>query len=70
MDAIKTTAGEYFTVIEHVDMARLVFKRFGNNPESATAAWRRMLQNNCPVEEFMQLVCYPEHTSHCAGHCI
>lgn len=56
MEAITTTAGERFTVAEHANMARLVFKRFGRDEEAAAAAWRRLLQNSCPVADFMELV--------------
>jgi hypothetical protein len=67
--SVTTTAGETFTNVEHVDLARLIFKRFGKDPEEATNAWRRMLGNSCPVSNFMALVDYPEHTPHCAGSC-
>lgn len=66
---ITTTNGKPFTHVESVDMARLVFKRFGDDPEAAAAAWRRLLENGCPVADFMALVEYNEHTPHCQGHC-
>ena len=68
-EKITTTAGEVFTSLESVDMARLVYKRFGNNEVAATGAWNRMLQNDCSVSEFMEIVEYPEHTHNCQGDC-
>lgn len=64
-----TTAGTEFSSTEAIDLARLVYKRFGNDMEAACAAWRRMLQNQCPVEDFAELVCSPTHTEHCQGEC-
>jgi hypothetical protein len=52
MLTITTTSGSKFSHIESVDMARLVFKRFGCDVEAATAAWRRLLQNSCSTEDF------------------
>lgn len=69
MPTITTTNKEAFTMAESADMARLIFKRFGRNPEAATEAWRRLLENDCSVEGFMDLVNYPEHTPHCNGSC-
>jgi len=64
-----TTNGDTFTNSEQCDMARLIFKRFGRDPEEAAAAWRRLLQNNATVEGFMALVESPDHTHHCEGDC-
>jgi len=61
---ITTTARETFTTAESTDMARLVFKRFGRDPEAAAAAWRRLLQNGCTVDDFLDLVHSPVHTHH------
>ena len=66
--SIKTTAGEIFTSLEYIDLARLIFKRFGNY-EDATHAWRRLHQNNTTVAEFSALVEDQEHTSYCRGEC-
>ena len=57
------------TTTDSYDLARLVFKRFGHDPEAATAAWRRMLQNSATVEDFMSLVEAPTHTPNCEGSC-
>lgn len=65
---ITTTAGETFTLLESVDMARLVLKRFGNMHDAAIA-WRRLLQNNATDADFAELIGYPEHTAHCQGTC-
>ncbi len=53
---VRTTAGEPFTGRDHARLALLVYRRFGRNAASATAAWRRMLENNCPERDFMALV--------------
>ena len=53
---IITTAGHPFTWGEHVLLARMIYKRFGNDANAAAAAWRRMLGNNATVAEFMRLV--------------
>jgi hypothetical protein len=66
---VTTTDGTIFTPVDHVDLARLIYKRFGHNPEAATEAWRRMLQNSATVEDFMGLVEYGTHTPNCEGHC-
>jgi len=67
--AIATTNREVFTSAESVDLARLIFKRFGRDLEAATAAWRRLLQNSCTKEDFAALLDYAEHTPHCDGYC-
>lgn len=53
---VKTTANETFTGAESAQLAALIFKRFGRNEETAAAAWRRLLQNNCTTDQFMALV--------------
>ena len=52
----KTTDGEIFTYQEACEMARLVFKRFGNQPGAASTAWNRMMEINIKPWEFMRLV--------------
>jgi hypothetical protein len=53
---ITTTAGEVFGEADHRALARLIYRRFGLDPEAATAAWRRMLQNSATVTDFMAMV--------------
>lgn len=65
-----TTNGETFTREEHIDLARLIYKRFGRDSEAACAAWRRLLENQCPVTDFMALVANPMHTHHCCEQCM
>lgn len=67
---ITTTARETFTYGEHVDLARLVYKRFGRDDAAAAAAWRRLLENGATEGDFMALVCHQEHTPHCDGYCL
>ena len=66
---ITTTDRTKFVATDHYDLARLVFKRFGHDPEAGAAAWRRMLQNSATVEDFMGLINAPTHTPHCEGSC-
>ena len=66
---VRSADGTWFTTSDHYDLARLVFKRFGHEPEAAAAAWRRMLQNSATVEDFMGLVNSPTHTPNCEGNC-
>lgn len=55
-NSITTTAGEPFTEHESRALARLVYKRWGNDLAAAAVAWRRLLQNNCSDEAFRRLV--------------
>lgn len=55
-EPIGTTNGMPFTTDESKLLAMLVFKRFGNDPQSATAAWRRLLQNNSGEGDFKQMI--------------
>jgi hypothetical protein len=52
---IKTTAGEDFTTGQTAMLARLVWLRFGRDRDAATAAWNRLLGNQCSTAEFMAL---------------
>jgi len=47
---------ELFTGYQSAKLAALVFLRFGRDPESALAAWQRMLQNNAPRSHYEELV--------------
>lgn len=53
---IRTTNNESFELAESELMAALVYKRFGRSIAPAAEAWRRLLQNNCTDDQFMQLV--------------
>jgi len=70
MNDVTTTDRKTFTWAESVDLARLVFKRFGHNLSIATSAWNRLLQNNCTEGQFLTLLNDPNHTAHCEGSCI
>lgn len=67
---IITTAGENFSHAEQIDLARLIWKRFGREPEAAHAAWQRMLQNGSNIADYTSLVFDPMHTPHCTGECL
>jgi len=56
-------------MLQSVELARLVFKRFGYDVAAATSAWRRLLENAATISDFMELVEYPEHTASCEGYC-
>ena len=58
-----------FTLLEHVDLARLLFKRFGHDLAAATDAWCRMIGDDTEQSDFCELLSYPEHTAHCEGDC-
>lgn len=55
---ITTTNGKVFTWAQSAELARMIFQRFGENLESATMAWNRMLQNNCDSHQFRKLLEY------------
>jgi len=55
MKDIVTTAGEIFSEDDSNKMAYMVYKRFGRDEEVAVKAWRRMLQNSCPVDMFYDM---------------
>lgn len=52
---ITTTAGEAFELADVEVMAALIYKRFGYDRTSAAAAYRRLLGNSCPDEDFVIL---------------
>ena len=53
--AVTTTSGKPFTNGEVSLLARLIYRRFGDNAFAATAAWRRLLQNDAEVDDFLTL---------------
>ena len=53
---VTTTAGEKFDYRQFSQLAHLVYKRFGNNLASATAAWRRMLENDATESDFQEML--------------
>jgi hypothetical protein len=65
---VRTVTGEFFTALQHAELARLILLRFGTL-QSAAAAWRRMMENNCTDKQFDSLVHYREHTPSCKGQC-
>lgn len=56
MTTITTTSGSLFTYEESRALAQLVFRRFGEDIQAATAAWNRLLQNNCDEGSFKMLL--------------
>lgn len=53
-----TTAGEFFACGDHALMAFQIWRRMGRNNESTGAAWRRLMQSDCPTEDVMALVAF------------
>lgn len=56
MSAIATKKGHQFEDHESDALARLVYRRFGENLAEAAAAWRRLLNNNCSDRGFRNLL--------------
>jgi hypothetical protein len=56
MQDIHTTAKEIFSALESTQLARLIYKRFGRDIPAAADAWRRLLQNNCTDNQFIELL--------------
>jgi len=54
--AVYTTNREPFTYGQCAQLAYLIWLRFGCDMPSARAAWCRMLENNCTLNEFCELV--------------
>lgn len=53
---ITTTAGEAFTAQDHSELARLIYRRWGNDIGAATVAWRRLFQNSTTESDFKKLL--------------
>ncbi len=56
MADVTTTDGTVFTHEQSADLALMVYYRFGKDMDSAAAAWRRMLQNNCETSDYIDLL--------------
>jgi len=39
-------------------MAFLIWRRMGRNNEATGAAWRRLMESNCPTQDVIALVAY------------
>lgn len=53
---IKTVNGDSFTYQQSCNLAYMIYRRFGQDLNSAHRAWCRMLQNNCTVNQYSDLV--------------
>lgn len=58
-----------FSYIDHVTLARGILMRWNNDVPAAAAAWRRLFQNNCDDQQFIDLVGHADHTEFCNGNC-
>jgi hypothetical protein len=56
MDDIKTTAGEIFSYEDSATVAYLIYRRFGRDFVVAHAAWMRLFQDNCSMQQFKEMV--------------
>lgn len=69
-DGVTTTAGEVFTSGETEDLARLIFKRFGNDFEAARQAMERLLESSIDCDTFYSVLYSANHTHYCQGECL
>jgi hypothetical protein len=53
---ITTANGDPFYEDEVQSLAAAIFRRFGCDPKAATAAWRRLHENQCSQRAFMSLL--------------
>lgn len=51
--------GGRFTRNDLIELARLIYKRWGNDNAAAAVAFRRLMQNSCSEADFMKLVLHP-----------
>ena len=49
---VVTTSGKVFTMEQSMELARLIYLRWGRNFGEAHAAYRRLMQNNCTAYDF------------------
>lgn len=54
----RTTAGELFDCADHAAMAYLIWRRMGRSHEATGAAWRRLMESDCPTPDVIALVAY------------
>lgn len=53
-----TMAGEFFDCGDHALMAFQIWRRMGRNNEATGAAWRRLMESDCPTQDVMALVAF------------
>lgn len=53
-----TMSGEFFDCADHALMAFQIWRRMGRNNESTGAAWRRLMESDCPTQDVMALVAF------------
>ncbi len=54
----RTMSGELFDCADHALMAFQIWRRMGRNNESTGAAWRRLMESDCPTQDVMALVAF------------
>lgn len=59
-----------FSYMDHVTLARGILRRWNNDIRAAACAWRRLFQNNCSDQDFIDLVSHHDHTHFCEKECI
>lgn len=54
--SIVTSNGDPFFEDEVQSLAAAIFRRFGCDPDAASAAWCRLHENACTTDDFMDLL--------------
>ncbi len=54
----RTTSGEFFDCSDHALMAFQIWRRMGRKNKATGAAWRRLMQSDCPTVDVMALVAF------------
>ncbi|MBI1249350.1 hypothetical protein GC197_16085 [bacterium] len=54
----RTMAGEFFDCSDHAAMAFLIWRRMGRDNEATGAAWRRLMESDCPTPDVIALVAF------------
>ena len=53
-----TMSGEFFDCADHALMAFLIWRRMGRSNHATGAAWRRLMESDCPTQDVMALVAF------------
>lgn len=54
--SVTTVANEVFSGEDHAILANMIWRRWGRDYQAAHAAWKRLFQNSCTLEDFVRLV--------------
>lgn len=53
-----TMSGEFFDCADHALMAFQIWRRMGCSNQATGAAWRRLMESDCPTQDVMALVAF------------